>query len=335
MADHRVSLPAACLRVGQTNVILQWANKNAFNYRIAMIESQCRRYEALLDTVHWPNCSSKSVVVPLVYHAIAGSREPPYTVHSIAAANPAYQLNYHNDATASAYIKNRCGMRVAAAFKCLHPAAFRADLFRYCALYAEGGVYVDADLVLSRPLAHIYSPCSNLTLGHDWPVFKKVFIYGNTSKQIKILAATPRHRIFRCALDSVVSNVAKRATNVHELAITGPLLFEKCFQYLQKVDRHHLSSLAFTYIDARTSAWPFTGMRTRTEQGKDDLLAFEFPKAADFVPKKHLGQIPDYTMDVLHYNVYQLSCSLNTRVRGPHRKFLRRFWRRSTFKQGD
>ena len=49
------------------------------------------------------------------------------------------------------------------------PCRYRADIFRFCALYADGGVYLDADLELMVPLDDTHSPCSHVTIGHDYP----------------------------------------------------------------------------------------------------------------------------------------------------------------------
>ena len=60
-------------------------------------------------------------------------------------------------------------MELAEAYRCLTPPAYRADLFRFCALSAQGGVYVDGDLLLLVPLDQTYSPCSAMSVGHDYP----------------------------------------------------------------------------------------------------------------------------------------------------------------------
>lgn len=44
------------------------------------------------------------------------------------------------------YIRQHFGGDVVAAFDRCRPPAMKADLFRYCSLYAGGGVYIDADI---------------------------------------------------------------------------------------------------------------------------------------------------------------------------------------------
>ena len=47
------------------------------------------------------------------------------------------------------FIATHCGQRAADAYNQLKPKAFKADLLRYCLLWATGGVWADDDLVLS------------------------------------------------------------------------------------------------------------------------------------------------------------------------------------------
>ena len=51
---------------------------------------------------------------------------------------------FHNDSTARRFVHRHCPY-AARAYDCLLPPAYRADLWRYCALYAHGGHYLDAD----------------------------------------------------------------------------------------------------------------------------------------------------------------------------------------------
>ena len=140
--------------------------------------------------------------VPRVYHAI-GPPTQPYAVKINTRANPEYALNYH-DATGVDYLRRWCGETVAEAAECLRAPANRADLFRFCALYAEGGVYMDSDMVALRAFDAIVSPCDAVSAGRDVP-------QGDTPGiQMKILAGRLGHALFRCMLDRIVQNVERR-----------------------------------------------------------------------------------------------------------------------------
>ena len=59
-----------------------------------------------------------------------------------------FEIRTFDDLSAKAYIATKYGFREAAAFaRCRHPA-MRSDYLRMCFVFAEGGMYVDADDVL-------------------------------------------------------------------------------------------------------------------------------------------------------------------------------------------
>lgn len=233
--------------------------------------------------------------VPKIYHAMAGTPTAPRTVLANARNNPAFRLNYHNDNSGYEYIHKHCGEDAAEAFMCLAPVAYRADLFRFCALFAEGGVYVDSDQLLLVPLEVVYSDCSQATAGHDFP-------QGNALKlglQMKLLAAMPESKLFGCMVRRIVAHVRRRlephhvhaTENWRTLAITGPTLLAKCYESC--IGAGHCtnetapsfgrkSSVAITYRDARQGAWPYAGMLGSDAAGNDMLLSFETPRPRDF-----------------------------------------------------
>jgi mannosyltransferase OCH1-like enzyme len=65
-----------------------------------------------------------------------------------ALRDEGFAFRMFSDASAAAYIAERYGPRERAAFaRCRHPA-MRSDYLRMCFVFAEGGLYVDADDVL-------------------------------------------------------------------------------------------------------------------------------------------------------------------------------------------
>jgi glycosyl transferase-like sugar-binding protein len=69
--------------------------------------------------------------------------------------NPDYEYRFYDDDACRAFIKDHFGEKTLACYEAIQNGAFRADLWRYCALYVHGGVYADADTVCRRPLSKL------------------------------------------------------------------------------------------------------------------------------------------------------------------------------------
>ena len=229
--------------------------------------SRCKQYES--QPLHTPNCTGRSENVPRFLFASSKSPSVPYLVRTNAASNTEYELQYHNDTSAEAFVKRFCGTAAAKAYRCLIPPAYRSDLFRFCALASHGGVYLDADIALIRPIDQVVSRCSTATIGADFSQREGAL----PGKQMKILAGRQGAPIFQCMVNRIIHNVRQRYYGPNPLSITGPALLHNCYQ-------EHAFDVAITYIDTRLTVWPFTGMRTRTK-----ILAYEAPNEERIFPQ--------------------------------------------------
>ena len=204
-------------------------------------------------------------------------------------SNPDYRLNTLDDKAAGLYVRNKCGEQAGEAYRCLNAAAFRGDLFRYCALYAEGGIYLDQDIVPLKPLSEMFSMCSSATLGHDFPM------NGRTGKQTKMMAAAPKTDLMKCAIELIIRNVRERAYPESPLEISATLAMQQCYE-------KHPKDVAITYIDTRVAVWPYTGMRAGT-----DILAYEQAAAGS---KHFVVDLMDYPFLTARREVYADNCRL-------------------------
>ena len=74
------------------------------------------------------------------------------------ALNPSAHYEFFSDQGCRKYIGEHFGNRTLAAFDDLVPGAFKADLFRLCKLYRDGGVYADVDSTAVASLERIIPP---------------------------------------------------------------------------------------------------------------------------------------------------------------------------------
>lgn len=99
-----------------------------------------------------------STEVPSIVQYWHSERPPELIVETLTSFpehNPALQHLVFDEATADAFIAEHFSARELTAFRSCAVPAMQADYFRYCAVFAMGGIYADADLrcvAAMRPL---------------------------------------------------------------------------------------------------------------------------------------------------------------------------------------
>jgi len=203
---------------------------------------------------------------------------------NLARANPAYTFRGFSDAGARAFVKEDCGDRAARAYDCFMPPAYRADLFRFCALWSLGGIYFDSDLIPAVGIEQLYNPCENVTAGAD--------MYDGI--QIKVISARPRDTGIECALNTILVHVANRYYGSNPLEVSGPIMFSKC------VGSPLSTRVSLLYTDNHAAIFPYYGLRNR-----NTVIAYETPS------KKHFSKSKlDYGVTWKTGTVYTKLCSI-------------------------
>ncbi len=138
---------------------------------------------------------------------------------SWVAANPSYDFYFYDAADRAAFLKTHFEPAVFAAYDELVPKAYKADLWRYCVLLVEGGVYVDSKCEALLPLDEIIRDCDECCVPHD------------TDKFIAIawLAFRGGHDILVNVISYIVQMVKQYDKSRHPLALTGPAAFSAFF----------------------------------------------------------------------------------------------------------
>lgn len=141
-----------------------------------------------------------------------------------------------DDTSAAAYIAERYGPRERAAFtRCWHPA-MRSDYLRMCFVFAEGGLYVDADDVLRgsgwqeifrdgrlkvQPLCYDLVACCMVSASElrrpDLPTEGRIFYVNNNP-----IAASAGHPILRRALARATERLLGDDPSPEIQSTTGP-----------------------------------------------------------------------------------------------------------------
>lgn len=127
------------------------------------------------------------------------------------AADPGFTYRRFDADTADAYVAAHVGARAAAAYRACAVPAMQADFFRYCALYHEGGVWVDADTENGGGLADFIAEAGRGMLMNRDKKIANDFMFVRA-------AGDP---LFGEVIDQAIENVENRISN-NVWLVTGP-----------------------------------------------------------------------------------------------------------------
>jgi hypothetical protein len=147
---------------------------------------------------------------------------PPRIADNIASLKAVYpRANHHllGDAELRRFIGGHFAAGVLEAYDTLTPYAFKADLARYCLLFAKGGLYADLGVRFINPMP--------VPPGAGIGCFRDLTGSSNTSWAVSntIIYAAPERLELKLAIDLVVANCGERHYGANALCPTGPVLF--------------------------------------------------------------------------------------------------------------
>ena len=153
-------------------------NENPFAYETDE-KNVCQQVDAKLDDntanrkmcqnyldlplIHEESCDGAGSI-PKVYYSVSADNEQSLSQVAVSASNPNFERRHFGDEEALEFIQENCGEDAASAYQCLAPPAYRADLFRFCAIHSQGGIYLDSDILPLVPIEELYDPCSTIGL---------------------------------------------------------------------------------------------------------------------------------------------------------------------------
>lgn len=172
--------------------------------------------------------------VPRILYVYSDAENLTLPVQATCARNPHFELRLYRPAPARNFVRTHCPHALTA-FDMVVPLAYKADMFRYCALYTTGGVYTDDDLEVLLPFeALTRSRPGKLLLiedGHDinlWSFAPR--IVRHRIWNAFIAARKPRSEVLQCALAVSTSNVLMRKGWLEPLELTGPEVLYDCLR---------------------------------------------------------------------------------------------------------
>lgn len=125
------------------------------------------------------------------------TRIPPKVYDQIKKYAPDYKHIVFDDEECVKFLTTYYGQQYAMRFKNLGHGAHKADLFRYCLLYRQGGIYLDIKTELMRPLDGIFKDRTKI---YSVMQFDRAGIYQG------ILASPANHGLFLELIEYVMSH---------------------------------------------------------------------------------------------------------------------------------
>jgi mannosyltransferase OCH1-like enzyme len=184
--------------------------------------------------------------VPLVIYESWHSNQVPEkmkaNIYNLLDKNPEFDYYLYSDETCREFIVNNFTADVVNAFDILRPGAYKSDLWRYCILYKNGGVYLDikyyslvplVDLIRTNPVIFVKDQklgCSN---------GKYTGLYN------AFMVSTPQNPIFKFCIDDILNSCKFKLYKNGALDITGPCLLGRIvienngYEYFENISFYH------------------------------------------------------------------------------------------------
>lgn len=135
-------------------------------------------------------------IIPQIIHQTYKSNTVPVGMYDSAMSwvkkNPSFEYRFYDDAACEALIEEHIEGDVISAYKLLPKGAFRADLWRYCCLYINGGVYADMDTVCRSSLLKLIKGGEGLIVPRGR--LNKSFLFN------AFICVEPKNSVMRCMI---------------------------------------------------------------------------------------------------------------------------------------
>jgi hypothetical protein len=133
--------------------------------------------------------------------------------------NPHYTFVLMDAAEREQFIQAHFERAVITAYQQIVPGAYKSDLFRYCYLWVNGGVYVDVDTLCMGSLDNFLIPGAELVVPIDLNLSANE---GTHNLACGFIAAVPQHPAMLRCIQKIVHNVQNAVVPGSKLDFSGP-----------------------------------------------------------------------------------------------------------------
>ena len=144
-----LSACASYLKQGLTVYHKFWHNMISSDVEVSdrNFDSKVRRFVSITSNPNvYPNEIPKRI-----YQVWMQGNLDDYVKINIMSLNAGYEYSFFKESDCISYIRQHFDEGILNTFHSLKRPAHKCDLFRYCLLYREGGIYVDCDIRVTAP----------------------------------------------------------------------------------------------------------------------------------------------------------------------------------------
>eukprot|EP00899_Mesostigma_viride_P022165 jgi/Mesvir1/3132/Mv16304-RA.1 len=179
-----------------------------------------------------PSWNDNMVSIPHVLHRIFTNRNVTRRFREVldkaGDMDPTLEFTLADFPTAESFMASRCGEKAAWAFRMLLPGTYKADFYRMCVLYTEGGYYMDLAMVLKAPMNSFVPADATFVVATDPGLPQgKGLLSG-------FLGSVPNHPLMNETMNAIIRHVEEcwysdNDTVDGRLAVTGPELLARAY----------------------------------------------------------------------------------------------------------
>ena len=225
-------------------------------------------------------------VIPLNVYQTWTSKSLPIKMQQnvlrLKSENPEFKFHLFDDVDCRKFITDNFHDLVVKCYDKIIPGAYKADLWRLCILYINGGIYMDIKLNCINGFKLIYLTKSEHFVQDRPRSLCRIPIYN------AFLACKPKNPFILAAIYEIVENIQKKFYGDCWLSVSGPVL-------LGKLALKHNKQLPIDMEHHRTSERCGCGF---IRYNKMDIMRTEYPEYSgerktiyDKINLQHYGQM--------------------------------------------
>ena len=196
--------------------------------------------------------------------------------------NPEYEMKLFDDNDIETWIKNEfTDPIIYNTYKKLKIGAGRADFWRYLILYKNGGIYLDIDSNINKPL--------NLLINkNDKAIISREKNNGTTDFVQWCLMFSPKHPILLRTINCCIYNINNK-TSTWLPTLTGPVVFTNSINFVLKneyllYNEKNMDKITDKIINSKINLWIY----------KDSVLNYIFNRDNSDTKCRFFGKDYEY-----------------------------------------